>query len=50
MKIRVLVFGQIIGEITGSILEIEGVTDTDQLVTLMHQRFPLLAKLQYRIA
>ena len=50
MKIRIMVFGQIT-DITGrDTLELEGVTDTDQLVTLMHQRFPLLAKLQYRIA
>ncbi|MFI5156069.1 MAG: MoaD/ThiS family protein [Chitinophagales bacterium] len=50
MKVRVLAFGQIT-DITGrSALELEGIADTNQLVAQMNQRFPLLEKLQYRIA
>lgn len=50
MKVNVLAFGQI-SDITGDeSLEISGVTDTDQLVRLLHQKYDNLKSFEYRLA
>ncbi len=50
MQVTVVAFGQIT-DITGKEqLMLQDIQDTDQLVQQLHTRFPLLAKLEYRIA
>lgn len=49
MKIRVIIFGQL-AEITGKSLVIAGITDTNELVVHLHNNFPALEKVKYKIA
>ena len=50
MKVKIIVFGQIT-DITGrNEWTVEDMEDTDQLIEYMHANYPLLSRLQYRIA
>jgi len=49
MKVNVIIFGQLT-EITGQVLSFTNVTDTDALMTLLHQQYPALSGAKYRMA
>jgi molybdopterin converting factor small subunit len=50
MQINIIIFGKL-KDITGAgSFQITGVNDTNEMVTLMNNRFPALAAMQYAIA
>ncbi|BFG69466.1 hypothetical protein KACHI17_03470 [Sediminibacterium sp. KACHI17] len=50
MKTSVLFFGQLIEIIGAKQLELEGHTDIQSLITMLHQQYPLLKQSKYVIA
>ena len=50
MAIKVILFGQLIEETGKNILEVEEAGDTDLLVQKLHQCYPKLGTVCYRIA
>ena len=50
MAIKVILFGQLVEETGKDMLEVEEVGDTDLLVQKLHQCFPQLGTVSYRIA
>ena len=49
MNISIIIFGQLT-EITGHSLVLENIHDTNALVNTLHQQFPALATVKYKIA
>ena len=49
MEIRIIAFGPILEEIKEPFL-LENIGDTDQLKSVLHQRFPVLEKTRYLMA
>jgi len=50
MQTKIILFGQIIDIAGQKELTLEDVLDTDELVMILHEKYPLLKNLEYRIA
>jgi molybdopterin converting factor small subunit len=49
MPVNIIVFGQL-ADITGNVLSLDNVTDTDSLVQELNKLYPALAKKKYAVA
>ncbi len=49
MKINIIIFGQLC-EVLGEKLEMDNITDTENLQQALHKKFPQLANYKYVIA